>query len=125
VKKINHIGEYNRQMQTTPTFMPPEPTNLEIEVKINQHDGTFQTDLFCDLNQCGKNVTIVSDGPKTTQNVLCTEHGLLTCFPDQTAFREFVRFFANKILKVNGHELIEPGAMSIVGDNQTPPESMN
>src|SRR6266581_2389158 len=110
-------------MQITPTFMPAEPTNLEIEVKVNQDDDTFQTNLFCDLNQCGRDVMIVSDGPKTAQNVRCAEHGLLTSFPDQAAFREFVRFFANKILKVNGHELIEPGAMSIVGDNQTPPES--
>jgi|SRR6266511_3174140 len=112
-------------MQTTPTFMSPEPTNLEIKVRANPDDGTFSTDLFCDLNHCGKNVTIFSDGPKTTQNVRCVEHGLLTSFPNQSAFREFVRFFANEILKVNGHELIEPGAMCIVGDNQTSPESMN
>jgi len=112
-------------MQTTPTFMPVEPTNLEIEVKVNQEDDTFQTNLFCDLNQCGRDVTIVSDGPKTVQNVRCAEHGLLTSFPDQTAFREFVRFFANKILTVRGHELIEPEATCILGDDQTAPESMN
>jgi len=52
-------------------------------------------------------------------------HGLLTSFPDQTAFREFVRFFANKILTVRGHELIEPNAACILGDNQATPESMN
>ena len=121
----NRMGEYNGQMQTIPAFMPAEPTNIEIEVKINQDDGTFQTNLFCDLNQCGRYVTIVSNGPKTIQNVLCVEHGLLTSFPDQIAFREFVRFFANKILTVYGHEVIEPGATCILGDNQTPPESMN
>src|SRR5260370_23694744 len=112
-------------METVPIFMPPEPTHLEIEVKINADDDTFQTNLFCDLNQCGKYVTIVSDGPKTIQKVLCAKHGLLTSFPNQTAFREFVRFFANKILTLNKHELIEPGATCILGDNQTPPERMN
>ena len=112
-------------MQITPTFMPAEPTNLEIEVKFNQDDGTFQTNLFCDLSQCGKSVTIVSDGPKTAQNVRCAMHGLLASFPDQTAFREFVRFFANKILTVRGHELIEPKATCILGDNQATSESMN
>ena len=90
--------------------MPAEPTNIEIEVTVNQEDDTFQTNLFCDLNQCGRDVIIVSNGPKTPQDVRCVEHGLLTCFPDQTAFREFVRFFANKILTVRGQELIEPGA---------------
>ncbi len=112
-------------MQITPTFMPAEPTNIEIEVTVNQEDDTFQTNLFCDLNQCGRDVTIVSDGPKTAQNVRCAEHGLLTSFPDQTAFREFVRFFANKILTVRGLELIEPGATCILGDDPTDPESMN
>lgn len=112
-------------MQIRPTFMPAEPTHLEIEVKVDQEDGSFQTILYCDLNQCGKNVTIVSAGPKTTQDVLCEVHGLLTSFPNQTAFREFVRFFANKILTTQGQELIEPGATCILGENQTPPELMN
>src|SRR6266436_5808776 len=112
-------------MQITPTFMPAEPTNIEIEVTVNQEDDTFQTNLFCDLNQCGRYVTIVSDGPKTAQNVRCTVHGLLTSFPDQTAFREFIRFFANKILMLHKHELIEPGATCILGEDQTAPEFMN
>jgi hypothetical protein len=112
-------------MQNPPTFMPAEPTHIEIEVKVNQDDHTFQTNLFCDLNQCGRFVTIVSDGPKTAQNVRCAVHGLLASFPDQIAFREFVRFFANKILAVHRHELIEAEAMCILGDSQTAPESMN
>ena len=112
-------------MQTPPTFMPAEPTNLEIDVKINSDDGSFQTDLLCDLNHCGKNVSIFSDGPKTIQNVRCVDHGLLTSFPDQTALREFVRFIANKILTINGQELIGRSATCILGENRTPPESMN
>ncbi len=112
-------------MQTTPTFMPVEPTHLEIEVKLDQNDGTFQTNLFCDLNHCGRDVNIFSDGPKTTQNLRCAEHGLLTSFPNRIAFREFVRFFANKILKINQRELIESGALCIVGEDETSPESMN
>ena len=112
-------------MQIPPTFMPAEPTHLEIEVEVDKDDGSFQTILYCDLNRCGKNVTIVSAGPKTTQDVLCEVHGLLTSFPNQTAFREFVRFFANKILTIKGQELIEPGATCILGENQTPPEFMN
>jgi hypothetical protein len=112
-------------MQITPSFMPAEPTNLEIKVTVDQSDGMFQANLFCDLNHCGKGVTIFSNGPKTTQNLRCLEHGLLTSFPDQTAFQEFVRFFANKLLKAKGHELIEREAMCIVGEDQTSPESMN
>ena len=52
-------------MQNTPTFMPPEPTNRKIEVTVDQDDGTFQTDLFCALNHCGKNVNVFSDGSRT------------------------------------------------------------
>ena len=118
-------GEYNGNMRTIPSFMPPEPTNLEIEVTVDQNDGMFQADLFCDLNHCGKDVTIFSNGPKTTQNLRCLEHGLLASFPDQIAFQEFVRFLANKLLQAKGHELIEREAMCIVGEDETSPKAMN
>jgi len=119
-------GDYNCAMPETPSFMPPEPTHLEIEVKPNDDEGTFETNLYCALNHCGKNVIIESAGPKATQNVSCTEHGLLTSFPHQIALGEFVRFIANQILAKTGHELIEAGALSIFGGARpSPPESIN
>jgi hypothetical protein len=110
-------------MQNIPSFMPPEPTHLQIEVKSN-NDGTFETNLYCALNGCGKSVTIESDGPKAIQIISCAEHGVLTSLPHQIALREFVRFLANEILARNGHELIEAGAVSIFGDQLTR-ESIN
>jgi hypothetical protein len=106
-------------------FVLPEFSFLEVEVRRNDAGDTFVTDLQCSRNGCGKTVVIDSDGPKTVQNVSCLHHGLLTTFPDQTALGEFVRISANEILARNGHELIEPGAVSIFGDEQPPADLMN
>ncbi len=114
-------------MQKTPSFMPPEPTCLEIDVDVttNDADETFETNLYCSRNQCGKTVVIDSDGPQTVQNVSCSKHGLLASFPHRVALGEFVRFVANKTLARNGHELIEAEALSIFGDDEPLPESSN
>src|SRR5215469_276570 len=110
--------------ETKPPCMPSPPTNLEIEVTTD-HEGSFQTDLFCAVNRCRKQVTILSDGPKTTHTITCVEHGVLTSFPDQFAYREYVRFAANKLLELNGEELIKFDAFAITSDVKAPPESMN
>src|SRR5260370_20205782 len=97
-------------MQKTPSFMPPEPTCLEIEVTAevttevttNDVGETCETNLCCSRNHCGKSVVIDSDGPKTVQNVSCSKHGLLASFPHRFALGEFVRFVANKTLARNG-----------------------
>jgi hypothetical protein len=104
--------------------MPLESGVLKIEVKLHD-DETFETVLCCALIHCGKTVIIDSNGPKTVQNVKCPGHGLLITFPDQMALGEFVRLSANKILAADGHVLIEPGALSIFGDEPSLPESMN
>ena len=105
--------------------LKPMPTNLTISVTPDEDNGTTQTDLFCNVNHCGKLVTVVSNGPKTVQQVVCPEHGLLTSFPDQATFREFLRVTANKILAMKGHPLIESGTPAISGDELKPPESTN
>ena len=112
-------------MQNTPSFMPREPSFLEIEVIPNDADQTFRTNLNCSRNHCGKTVVIDSDGPKTIQNVSCPQHGFLTSFPHQSALGEFVRFLANQILAASGHELIEAGAPSIFGDDELCGQSVN
>ena len=110
--------------ETKLPYIPPPTTNLDIEVTTD-HEGTFQTNLFCAVNRCRKQVTILSDGPKTTHTITCVEHGVLTSFPDQFAFREYVRFAANKLLELNGEELIKFDAFAITSDVKAPPESMN
>ena len=112
-------------MQKTPSFMPHEPTCLEIDVITNDADETFETNLCCSRKHCGKTVVIDSDGPQTVQNVSCSKHGLLASFPHRFALGEFVRFVANKTLARNGHELIEAEALSIFGDDEPLPESSN
>ena len=61
-------------MQNNPTFMPRESI-LEIEVKPNDVDGTFETNLHCSRNHCGETVHIDSNGPKTIQSVSCPKTG--------------------------------------------------
>jgi hypothetical protein len=102
--------------------VPPGAGNLVIEVKPDDDDRMPQTNILC---RCGKQVNVWSDGPKTPQKIACLEHGLITQFPDQDAFREFVRVMANKILAAHGHDLIEPDAEAIEPDFKTPPESLN
>ena len=112
-------------MLNTPNFMPREPSFLEIEVKTNDEDDTFETNLLCSQNHCGEMVNIDSEGPKTIQSVSCPKHGFLAAFPHQTALGEFVRFLSNKVLAASGHKLIEEGAASIFGDAQLPPKTVN
>lgn len=112
-------------MHSTPISTAWQPTYLDIEVRANEDDGTFETDLCCALNQCGKTVSIDSDGPKTIQNVSCTEHGFLASFPHQGALAEFVRRLANEILAKKGHTLIEAAAGFIVGDEPPRAKSIN
>ena len=107
------------------TFMPRELSFLEIAVERNDADDTFQTNLHCSRNHCGEIVNIDSDGPKTVQSVSCPKHGFLTSFPNKFALGEFVRFLANEILAANGHKLIEEGAASIFGRDESLPERVN
>jgi hypothetical protein len=82
----------------SPTSMPHEPTCLEIEVKRNDTEDSFDTSLHCSRKSCGEIVNIDSNGPKTIQRVSCPKHGFLTSFPHKIALLEFVRCLANKIL---------------------------
>ena len=102
-----------------------QPIHLKIEVRRNDNDDTFETNLCCALSHCGETVDIDSDGPRTLQNVSCPKHGFLTSFPDQVALGEFVRCLANKILAMNGDRLIDAGAAFIVGEEQPRPESIH
>lgn len=112
-------------MRNVPRFISPAPLHLEIEVKPNDDDDTFETNLRCARSHCGKTVHIDSEGPKSIQNVSCPEHGFLTSFPHRGALGEFVRRLANKILAMNGHRLIDAEAAYIVGNQQGRPDSMN
>jgi hypothetical protein len=119
------MGAYNGQVPNIPSFMPREPTFLQIEVTSNDADDAFETNLHCSKNDCRRTVVIDSDGPKTTHSVSCPKHGFLTSFPHQNALGEFVRFSANKILAANGHKLIEADAVSIFEDVEPPARSVN
>jgi hypothetical protein len=112
-------------MQNNPGFMSRALNFLEIEVKANDIDDTFETNLHCSRNHCGTTVNIDSGGPKTIQRVSCPKHGFLASFPDQIALGEFVRLLSNKILAANGHSLIEEGASFVFGDDEPLPEFVN
>jgi len=103
-------------MQNTSSFMPREGPFLRIKVVPNDPGQTFETNLHCALNHCGKIVFIDSHGRTSTQNVSCPKHGFLASFPDQIAFSEFIRSIANKILAADGHEPVESGATWICDD---------
>jgi len=105
--------------------MPHDPTFLEIEVKRNATENSFETTLHCSQKQCGEIVNIDSNGPKTIQRVSCPKHGFLTSFPHKIALLEFVRCLANNILAASGHQLIEQGAASILGGNDSLHEIVN
>jgi len=105
--------------------MPHDPIFLEIEVKGNDTEDSFETNLHCSRADCGEIVNIDSDGPNAIQRVSCPKHGFLTSFPQKSALLEFVRCSANKILAASGHKLIEPGAASILGGNDSLREIVN
>jgi len=103
--------------------MPHNPTSLQIEVKRNDTEDSFETNLHCSRKYCGEIVNIDSEGPKTIQRVSCPKHGFLTSFQHKIALLEFVRCLANKILAASGHQLIDQGAASILGGNDSLHES--
>ena len=98
---------------------------VKVEVLPNDEDGTFVTNLYCDLNHCGKALMIESNGPKSVQNVSCVAHGVVTSFQHQIALGEFVRLLANKVLAADEHTLIEVGALSIFGDERASLDLIN
>jgi len=112
-------------MGNVPRIIVPKPLHLEVDVRPNEEDETFETNLCCALRQCGETVDIDSDGPGTVQTVSCPRHGFLTSFPHQAALGEFIRRLANKILGMKGHKLIDAGAAFVVGDEQPRSESLN
>src|SRR5215472_14504118 len=113
------LSGYTDWMHNVPSIISPQPAaHLKIEVRRNDDDDTFETNLCCALSQCGKTVDINSDGPKAVQNVSCPKHGFLTSFPHRGALGEFVRCLANKILERNGQKLIDARAAFVVGDQQ-------
>jgi hypothetical protein len=98
---------------------------VRIEVIPNDEDHTFVTNLYCDVNHCGKALSIESKGPKSVQNVSCLEHGFLISFQHQIALGEFVRLLANRVLATDGHPLIEAEALSVFGDERPPVDLSN
>jgi len=99
--------------------------NVTILVSYDAENDTTQTDLRCIVNNCGKQPSLESSGPKTVQQVVCLEHGVLSEFPDHDSFHEAFRLEANPVLARKGYPPIEPDTISISGDEQKPPESTN
>jgi hypothetical protein len=99
--------------------------NVKILVAHDAVNNTTQTDLLCNVNNCGKQPNIVSNGSKTIHQVVCPEHGILSQFSNKDAFREAFRLDANPILESKGLPSIEPGTFSVTGDELKSPESAN
>lgn len=99
--------------------------NVKIFVSYDLQNDTTQTDLRCNVSNCGKQPNIVSNGPKTIQQVVCPDHGVLSQFSDQDSFREAFRQEANPVLVSKGFPPIQPDTFSIAGDEVEPPESAN
>ena len=47
--------------------------NVTILVSYDAENDTTQTDLRCIVNNCGKQPSLESSGPKTVQQVVCLE----------------------------------------------------
>ena len=99
--------------------------NVKILVSYDAENDTTQTDLRCNVNNCGKQPSIVSNGPKTVHQIVCVEHGVLSQFSDQNSFREAFRLEANPVLVSKGYPPIDAYTFSVVGDELKPPESTN
>jgi hypothetical protein len=106
-----------------------EVQNLGIEVKVNVEDGvqqTVETTFVCRVTKnCGKRVDLYSDGPNTTQNVVCPQHGKICTFPNYATFRETVKLVVNKILAANGHDLLTDATKHVPGDDNRDPSKVN
>jgi hypothetical protein len=90
--------------------MPHDPIFLKIEVKRNDTEDSFETNLHCSRNHCGEIVYIDSDGSETIQRVSCPKHGVLISFPPKIALLEFARCLANKTLAASGEQTNRTGS---------------
>ena len=108
---------------------PQGPTNLRITVKVNTNEKgeqeSVETDFHCDKDNCGKEIAVYSDGANTVHNVVCTEHGLLTSFPNLDAFRKFTEVCVNRILAAKGHGTITDQTNCIPVEDNPDPKAVN
>lgn len=101
--------------------------NLGVAVKVNADHGvqkSVETRLFCNIDNCGLDVDLCSDGRHTVQEAVCPVHGKVGFFPSHAAFREFTRFMANGVLEADGHEPLTNQTRYVHLDEQPDPNDL-
>jgi len=86
---------------------------------------SVRTELVCGKKNCGKDVDVRFDFPKTVHSVLCPEHGLLTQFPNRDALMKFTKELANRVLAAHGHGTITDKTNVAIVDDKPDPNSIN
>lgn len=67
------------------------PVRVQINSWVEGDQHLISAQVFCQKNDCGKPITLVSDGPKTRQWVECPVHGAIGSFENLDEYEKTLR----------------------------------
>ena len=94
---------------------PFTPVRATITSSVTNGQQVISAEVFCQKDQCGEAITLVSDGPNTRQWVECPVHGVIGSFESAAEYEKTLRFTVNKIAKEKGLQGIDPNSQGIFG----------
>jgi hypothetical protein len=90
----------------------PVMVRLRIDSRVEGNQRIVTTQISCLKDNCGKTVSLVSDGPNTRQWIECPAHGAIGSFANMTEYEKTMREFVNRSVAEKGLEGIDPQAVA-------------
>jgi hypothetical protein len=84
---------------------------VEISGSIEGDQHVVRAQVFCQKENCGRAINLVSDGPNTRQWVECPVHGAIGSFENLAEYETTLRSVVNKTAKQRGLRGIEPNTV--------------
>jgi len=92
---------------------------VEINSRIEGDKHVVSAQVFCQKDNCGKPINLVSDGPNTRQWVECAIHGVIGSFQNLDDYQKTIREVINRNAVARGLAGIEPDAqVRVIGGEQ-------
>ena len=83
---------------------------VEINSRIEGDQHIVSAQVFCQKDDCGKPINLVSDAPDTRQWVECPIHGAIGSFENLDEYEKTLRGVINRNAEERGLAGIEPDA---------------
>jgi len=89
--------------------IPPQ-LGIDVTAVVHNNEHAIAARVYCKRDNCGKDITLVSDGPDTQQFVECPVHGEIASFQNFDEYDRTVKFVINTVNEAKGLPLIDPNA---------------